>query len=147
MHVTVIASDKLVLINGEPLELPEFDFDESLHAIQFDGLCGHIEFESSDGGVCTAPVSEFEIQPYIEAWNVEKERLDSVIPQETTEAEKAQQRITDIQQQLTTNDLASVRPLRAKVAGTATEFDDARLVELEEQAQALRAELATLRAE
>lgn len=64
-----------------------------------------------------------------------------------TEAEKVQQRITEIKQQLTTNDLASVRPLRAKVAGTATEYDDARLVELEEQAQALRAELATLRVE
>lgn len=71
----------------------------------------------------------------------------SLTKPEPTEAEKVQQRITEVQQQLTTNDLASVRPLRAKVAGTATEFDDARLVELEEQAQALRAELAALKAE
>ena len=67
-------------------------------------------------------------------------------PPEPTEAEKAQQRITEIQSLLTANDLASVRPLRAKLAGTSTDFDDNRLAELEEQAQALRAELVTLSA-
>ncbi len=65
-------------------------------------------------------------------------------PEPPTEAEFTKQRIAEIQQQLTANDLASVRPLRAKVSGTATEFDETRLVELEAQAQALRAELATL---
>lgn len=65
---------------------------------------------------------------------------------EPTEAELTQQRIAQIQQQLTANDLASVRPLRAKLAGTVTPEDDARLAELEEQAQVLRAELAELRA-
>ena len=65
-------------------------------------------------------------------------------PPEPTEVELTEQRIAEIQQQLTANDLASVRPLRAKVAGTATEFDETRLVELEAQAQALRTELATL---
>lgn len=61
-----------------------------------------------------------------------------------TEAEKAQQRVTEIQHALTVNDLASVRPLRAKVAGTAKEADELRLNELEEQAQKLRTELAAL---
>lgn len=144
MHVSVIAPDKLVLINGEPLELPEFDFDASLHAIQFDGQEGLIEFETPDGGISTAPVSKFEVQPYVEAWKAEKARLDAIVPPEPTEVEKTQQRITEIQQQLTANDLASVRPLRAKLAGTATDFDDARLAELEAQAQALRTELVTL---
>ncbi len=65
-------------------------------------------------------------------------------PPEPSEHELAEKRIAEIQQQLTANDLASVRPLRAKVAGTATEFDETRLVELEEQAQALRSELVTL---
>lgn len=77
--------------------------------------------------------------------------IEGVLPEdasltkpEPTEVENAQQRIAEIQQQLTVNDLASVRPLRAKVAGTATEFDETRLAELEAQAQALRTELATL---
>ncbi|WP_051177304.1 hypothetical protein [Halodesulfovibrio aestuarii] len=58
--------------------------------------------------------------------------------------EQLKQRITEIQQLLTANDSASVRPLRAKAAGTATDADKARLVELETQAQALRSELVTL---
>lgn len=65
-------------------------------------------------------------------------------PPAPTEAELTQQRIAEIQELLTANDLASVRPLRAKVAGTATPEDEARLVELEAQAQVLRTELATL---
>ncbi|SHI82104.1 DUF5320 domain-containing protein [Halodesulfovibrio aestuarii] len=65
-------------------------------------------------------------------------------PSLPTECELTQQRITEIQQLLTANDLASVRPLRAKVAGRATEEDEARLEELEDQAEALREELAAL---
>lgn len=41
-------------------------------------------------------------------------------------------------------DAASARPLRAILVGSATEEDRARLTELDEQAAALRAELATL---
>lgn len=67
-------------------------------------------------------------------------------PPAPSQEELTQQRIKEIQSLLTANDLASVRPLRAKLAGTATEADDARLAELEEQAQALRAELVTLNA-
>lgn len=144
MHITVIAPDKLVLVNGEALKLSRFNFDENLHAIQFDGLQGHIEFQTQDGGVSAAPVSAFELQPYVDAWHAEKARLDAMVPPEPTELELVAQRIAEIQQELTTNDLVSVRPLRAKVAGTATEFDENRLAELEEQAQALRAELVTL---
>lgn len=86
------------------------------------------------------PIGYFDVDEW------EREHPAPILPP-LTEAELTHQRIFEIQQELTANDLASVRPLRAKVAGTATEFDDDRLVELEEQAQALRAELATLRAE
>lgn len=41
-------------------------------------------------------------------------------------------------------DAASARPLRAILVGSATEEDRTRLTELDEQAAALRAELATL---
>lgn len=53
-------------------------------------------------------------------------------------------RIEEIKQLLQANDIASVRPLRAKVAGTATDTDTARLLELESEAAALRQELASL---
>ena len=77
MHVTVVAADKLVLVDGVALTLPEFVFDESLHAIQFDGTNGQIEFTTPDGGISTAPATALEVQPYVEAWQAEKARLDA----------------------------------------------------------------------
>lgn len=53
-------------------------------------------------------------------------------------------RRAEIAAQLEAVDGASVRPLRAKMAGQGTPADDARLAELEKQAKALRAELAGL---
>lgn len=41
-------------------------------------------------------------------------------------------------------DAASVRPLRAKLAGTATADDEARLAALEDEAAALRAEIGAM---
>ena len=58
-------------------------------------------------------------------------------------AEKAL-REAAIRTELDAIDLQSVRPLRAKLAGTATAEDEARLASLEAQAQTLRAELAGL---
>lgn len=79
MHVTVVAADKLVLVDGVALTLPEFVFDESLHAIQFDGTNGQIEFTTPDGGISTAPATALEVQPYVEAWQAEKARLDAEV--------------------------------------------------------------------
>lgn len=87
------------------------------------------------------------IQPDENGYPVAVEPPPSPEPPVPTEQELTQQRITEIEQLLTANDLASVRPLRAKVAGTATPEDESRLTELEEQAQALRVELATLTAQ
>ncbi len=53
-------------------------------------------------------------------------------------------RCAAIQRELDAIDLQSVRPLRAKLAGTATADDEARLASLEAQAQTLRTELAGL---
>ncbi|MEZ6855001.1 hypothetical protein [Halodesulfovibrio aestuarii] len=146
MNVTVIPADKFIQVDGVGFEPVEFEYDEGVHAIQWDGVNGHIEFVTSDGGIMTTPVSQMEVQPYVDAWQAEKARLDA-LENAQAEEDETQQRIAEIQDLLVVNDLASVRPLRAKIAGTATPEDDARLAELEEQAQALRAELATFTAQ
>lgn len=64
-------------------------------------------------------------------------------PEPTPEQQTAQRRI-EIQRELDAIDLQSVRPLRAKLAGTATAEDERILSELESRAAALRTELATL---
>jgi len=53
-------------------------------------------------------------------------------------------RASSILAELDTIDMRSVRPLRAKVAGTATPEDERILSELEARAAVLRAELVTL---
>jgi hypothetical protein len=53
-------------------------------------------------------------------------------------------RIAEIDAELMRLDLEAVRPLRAKVAGNGTPEDDARLADIETQAQALRGERAGL---
>lgn len=64
--------------------------------------------------------------------------------QEYTEEDVKQLRVNEIKSRLNEIDLESVRPLRAKVHGTATPDDDAKLAALEQEAEALRSELAGL---
>lgn len=70
----------------------------------------------------------------IEPWKTEAELL----------AEQKETRKQEILSQLNDIDLQTVRPLRAKVNGTATIFDEEKLTSLETQAATLRAELTTL---
>lgn len=70
---------------------------------------------------------------------------ESLHPQaEPTAAEIAAQRIAEIDARLAAIDLASVRALRATVAGTATEADRDQLAVWEAEAAALRSERAGL---
>ena len=79
MQVTVIVPDKCIIVDGHALEPIEFAYDEGVHAIQWNGVNGHIEFLTADGGVMTTPVSELEVQPYVDAWQAEKDRLEAEI--------------------------------------------------------------------
>lgn len=54
-------------------------------------------------------------------------------------------RQSQIYDELSALDMAAVRPLRAVVAGTATDEDKQKLKQLEQKAEALRAELAELK--
>ena len=67
------------------------------------------------------------------------ELIDVEPPEPTTE-----DKIFKLKQQLSKLDLQAVRPLRAIVAGTATDEDRSRLAEIEGQAEMLRAEIANL---
>ena len=67
------------------------------------------------------------------------------IPTKEEEAEQAKQaRIAEIKEELEQIDIQAVRPLRAIVSNTATEFDTNKLSTLEAQAAEFRAELAEL---
>ena len=55
-----------------------------------------------------------------------------------------ERRVQEIKQRLAEIDTESIRPLRATVDGSASEYDTQKLATLESEAQALRTELASL---
>ena len=55
-----------------------------------------------------------------------------------------ERRVQEIKQRLAEIDTESIRPLRATVDGSATEFDADKLTALETEAQALRTEMKSL---
>jgi hypothetical protein len=68
-------------------------------------------------------------------------------PAEVMAEEERIARIAEIDALLAQNELACIRPLRAIAAGNGTEFDTQKLAELDVEAEALRAERATLATE
>lgn len=79
-RVTVVPSDKLIIVNGQALR---FDFElveghEHMHALQWDGVSqtGHIEFEDDYNQALDASLYDEEVKPYVDAWQAEKDRLE-----------------------------------------------------------------------
>lgn len=142
MKLVVIPSDQLIVLDGKPISTT-FDAPENLHALHFNGTTIRQELTNSEGMYEEYSSDTALVQPYLEAVKAEIERRKqaSVVVEPTAE-EQAQQRAVEIERKLKENDLASVRSLRAKVSGTATDADDKRLQELEAEAQELRVQLA-----
>ena len=82
--------------------------------------------------------------PYIKEWTLTEQQPTEEVVAAWAAGETTRARRIEIQRELDAIDLQSVRPLRAKLAGTATAEDEARLASLDAQAQTLRTELAGL---
>lgn len=77
-RVTVVPSDKSISVDGLPIVF-DFDFPASMHALQWDGQQGHIEWV--DDYNWSLPASDTtaytdEVAPYVALWQAEKERLE-----------------------------------------------------------------------
>ncbi len=79
-HVTIIPSDKTILVNSIPLKF-DFEAPANIHAIQWNNTAktGHIEYED-----CVQLNKELtedsyteEIAPYVLLWQSEKERIET----------------------------------------------------------------------
>ena len=143
-HVTVIPADNTILVNGEGLN---FDFiaPENMHALQWHDGTGHIEYTDGQANrPLTAADYDVEVAPFTALWQAEYDRLEEERNRPLTPEEQKQVRMAEIKSRLLEIDLESVRPLRARVYGTATPEDDVKLSSLEQEAGELRAELAGL---
>lgn len=88
-RVTVVPADRLVIVDGQALTFA-FNAPERMHALQWDGKQGHIEWlGSGDEPPHNEPLAADSyadrVAPYVELWKEEKARLE----QAAAEAEAA----------------------------------------------------------
>lgn len=88
-RVTVVPADRLVIVDGQALTF-DFNAPERMHALQWDGKQGHIEWlgyghEPPRNELLAADSYAGQVAPYVELWKEEKARLE----QAAAEAEAA----------------------------------------------------------
>ena len=143
-RVTVVPVDQIIIVDGLALSLT-YTAPADMHALQWHEGVGHIEYT---GGAPNRPLTaadyDVEVAPFTALWQAEYDRLEEERNRPLTPEEQKQVRMAEIKSRLLEIDLESVRPLRAKAYGTSTPEDDATLAALEQEAGALRVELAGL---
>lgn len=78
--VTVVPADRIVIVDGQALNF-EFNAPELMHALQWDGMQGHIEWQGSGdepprNELLAADSYAGQVAPYVELWEEEKARLE-----------------------------------------------------------------------
>lgn len=91
--VTVVPSDRLIIVNGNPLRFDFIAVHNNFHALQWDGQQGHIEWEDDyNWPLSTADLTAYEdeVAPYVALWQAEKERLERESAARATEEAEAE---------------------------------------------------------
>ena len=73
--VTVVPKDRLIIVDGVALNL-SFDAPETMHALQWDGQRGHIEWADDDNWPLEPEAYNDEVAPYVALWQAEKALRD-----------------------------------------------------------------------
>ena len=81
-RVTIVPADRLVIVDGQAITF-DFNAPERMHALQWDGKQGHIEWlgyghEPPRNELLTADSYADRIAPYVKLWEKEKARLEQV---------------------------------------------------------------------
>ena len=73
--VTVVPKDHLIIVDGVALNFV-FDAPETMHALQWDGQRGHIEWEDDYNWALEPEAYNDEVAPYVALWQAEKSLRD-----------------------------------------------------------------------
>lgn len=81
MRLTIIRSDNMVYIDGKALKVDCSSLDSSIHAVQWNGQSGIIEFVDPDPfdgeAPAPAPITDItQFQSLIDAWNTANSALN-----------------------------------------------------------------------
>ena len=92
-RVTVVPQDQLIIVDGMALHFNFIGPHTNLHAIQWDGQQGHMEWEDDFNWPLPAADTtafEDEVAPYVALWQAEKERLELESAARATEEAEAE---------------------------------------------------------
>ena len=79
--LTIIPDDKIIIVDGVAV-VCDFDIDSDIHAVQWDGSSGHVEYKSKDN----TTLSSNEYESYITLHSNEKTRQEQTIQDAETAA-------------------------------------------------------------
>jgi hypothetical protein len=72
MNVCVITDDKMIQVDEKALNF-DFTIDSNIHAIQWNGTAGHVEFKDNTPNEGITDFSAY--QSLVDAYNTEKQRI------------------------------------------------------------------------
>ena len=73
-HVTVVPVDRLIIVDGVPLQF-DFPVPDALHALQWHEGAGHTEWTDGPNQPLVLADYASEVAPYVAHWEREKARL------------------------------------------------------------------------
>lgn len=79
MRLTIIPEDSTVIINGRRFDIDCSALDSTIHAVQWNGERGHIEYKDTPGGIKPINTSITDVElfaPLVAAWEDAKALLD-----------------------------------------------------------------------
>ena len=74
-HVIVVPSDRLIIVDGTPLQF-DFPAPEKLHAVQWHNGTGEMEWRDDINHPLTPADYAEDVAPFVELWEAEKARLE-----------------------------------------------------------------------
>ena len=74
-HVTVVPSDHLIIVDGTPLQF-DFSAPGKLHALQWHGGAGHMEWQDDINHPLTSEDYAEDVAPFVGLWEAEKARRE-----------------------------------------------------------------------
>jgi hypothetical protein len=76
MKITIVVEDRFMSIDGVGVNF-DFDIDKGIHAIQWDGVAGEIEYNNGKHNEIIDDISEYQYLIDMHAPEIEKQRLET----------------------------------------------------------------------
>lgn len=97
--ISVVPDDKAVYVDGKSMQVDCSDLPTFIHAIQWDGKNGHIEFKSDGSGRRMPNITFTDFTPYqflVDRWN---RANDEIVQKTKVEEEERKKQVKEIQEQ------------------------------------------------